>query len=86
LRDDFDGSYYGDNYISCMGGMVMCKRPSQVLPEVQTQALIEQKGNLPSALYLRVLVKPCACGQGWVGRSEGNDVWMEAEFYDPKNA
>ena len=57
----------------------MCSRPSQVIPEREAVAVIEAKENVPTPLMVRVLVKPCACSEGWVARSPGNDVWNRAE-------
>ena len=53
-----------------------------VIPERESVAVIEgeeAKNNTPVRLILRVLWKPCACGEGYVGRSPGNDVWSRAE-------
>lgn len=57
----------------------MCQRPSLVIPEREGVAVIQAKENVPTSLMVRVLVRPCACGEGWMARSPGNAVWSRAE-------
>ena len=57
----------------------MCSRPSFTAPERESVAVIEAKENVPTKLMVRVLVKNCACGEGWVARSPGSLIWSKAE-------
>ena len=50
-----------------------------VIPERESVAVIEAKENVPSSLMVRVLVKNCACGEGFVARSPGSTIWSIAE-------
>ena len=56
----------------------MCARPSMVLPEQEGTGIIEEKANLPAALKIPVIWKPCACGSGFVARVQDGDVWVRA--------
>jgi hypothetical protein len=56
----------------------MCNRPSQVIAEKEGTAIF-QKGNEPEEMSMPILWKPCACGNGYVGRSPGNTIWSEAK-------
>lgn len=62
----------------------MCSRPSFTAVERESVAVIQAKENVPTQLMVRVLVKPCACGEGWVARLENNERWSPCWVWEPE--